>query len=585
MVNILNILISWVLNFEWPSLRWQGTFARTKLPNLPSDGYATQKEDLEIESLLFSDGISNPDTSGSNRMFNSYFSKQPAKQENYDSSSAFCTPSQVVRSHDNTFSKQVLSGMLEAVTPDALKPEERCRRASLQNSQPEVKGKCQVHTTAKENSKVGSNQLDHVESTSVSDLITCSTGHSQVTAFLWAVCRSLIPKEFLGSTLYWRRLYSSIACFVGLRRHEAFSIQHILTKLRLSGCTWLKGGQPAGDIQSPHKLRNFHVGRNLSSRVKTEDAVTSLQLIGMQQLMLEDWLFWMFSNLIVPLIKSHFYVTESENRRQNVFYYRKPVWAKIQLLSLRELTSRCYTKLDRSSVAAALQKRSLGFSRIRLLPKQNGVRPISNLSAASKCALPSIERSRDGNSKATSESYRYSCRSVGNFGGDCSLNLPQSIHSRHALKYGKNQVKFAFKSINSVLKDTHVCLKYEQEHHSEDLGSSVFGYKDAYVKLLPFILHLKNSQSGLPPLYMAVCDISRAYDTIQQEKLFEVVCAFLRLPVYVVLRYSSVFQTMGSLRVAYKRACTDSCQPLELFNSLSDATAKHSHSVLQDQVH
>jgi telomerase reverse transcriptase len=146
-------------------------------------------------------------------------------------------------------------------------------------------------------------------------------------------------------------------------------------------------------------------------------------------------------------------------------------------------------------------------------------------------------------------------------------------------------VRFYFKSINSVLKDTHLCLKYEQGCWPEDLGSSVFGYRDAYIKLLPFVMKMKATPGGVPPLYMAVCDISKAYDTIQQEKLCEVVQDFVRSPLYVVLRYASLFPTVGALRVAYERVCMRSDHPLNFLNFSMDVTAKHSHSIVHDQVH
>ena len=34
------------------------------------------------------------------------------------------------------------------------------------------------------------------------------------------------------------------------------------------------------------------------------------------------WLYWLYAQLVVPLLRAHFYVTDSEPFRQQVFYYR-----------------------------------------------------------------------------------------------------------------------------------------------------------------------------------------------------------------------------------------------------------------------
>lgn len=41
-----------------------------------------------------------------------------------------------------------------------------------------------------------------------------------------------------------------------------------------------------------------------------------------RQRLLALWIRWLFAELMVPLLRSHFYVTESEAHRQRVFYYR-----------------------------------------------------------------------------------------------------------------------------------------------------------------------------------------------------------------------------------------------------------------------
>ncbi|XP_024376582.1 telomerase reverse transcriptase isoform X5 [Physcomitrium patens] len=403
-------------------------------------------------------------------------------------------------------------------------------------------------------------------------LVTLSSTHSEVVNFLWAVCRSLLPESFLGCNRFRRKLCSGIASFVSLRRHENFHIQHFLNELQSFNTAWpcfSENGRRTRKISL--KDSDTH-----ALQMKAESPGCPSYAWDLPQTMLQDWLHWLFTEMIIPLLRSHFYITEAENHRQNVLYYRKPVWAKIQMLSLNHLVVKCYRKLDPTTVAAVLQKRVLGFSHVRMLPKHNGVRPIANLSSRTRCALPLITGApKDIESSALCGKRRRT---------DLIDSVDYLVKFRSATRRNiLKQVSFAFKSINSRLKGVHTCLKYEQETHLEDLGASVFGYKDAYSKLLPYISHLKSLPGGLPQMYMAVCDISRAYDTIKQDKLCEVVSGFLRLPVYHIRRYATIFNFMGSTRASYKQICTTSDQQHDILKLFMELAARRSHSILQDQ--
>jgi telomerase reverse transcriptase len=65
-------------------------------------------------------------------------------------------------------------------------------------------------------------------------------------AFLWAVCRRVIPVELLGSKANWRQLRKNIYDFVHLRRYECCTLQQCMFKLKLSGYLWCQGKSFAG---------------------------------------------------------------------------------------------------------------------------------------------------------------------------------------------------------------------------------------------------------------------------------------------------------------------------------------------------
>jgi hypothetical protein len=43
---------------------------------------------------------------------------------------------------------------------------------------------------------------------------------------------------------------------------------------------------------------------------------------------LHRWVRWIIADLAIPLLRSHFYCTETESHRLRVFYYRKGVWVR-----------------------------------------------------------------------------------------------------------------------------------------------------------------------------------------------------------------------------------------------------------------
>ncbi|KAF5956036.1 hypothetical protein HYC85_008892 [Camellia sinensis] len=178
----------------------------------------------------------------------------------------------------------------------------------------------------------------------------------------------------------------------------------------------------------------------------------------------------------------------TERGKQDVFYYRKSIWKKVM-----NLNDQNYRPLNDASVRNIIGKRSFGFSRVRLRPKGNGVRVLANLKASSR--MPVKEHSL----KVLS----------------CGLLGKLSLHPRH-VKYD------TFKSVNNVLRDLHAFLKGLQMKKPEKLGSSVFDYDDVYRKLCPFLSVLKNGSTTVPSVFIVVCDVSKAFDSVNQDKLLSV---------------------------------------------------------------
>ena len=118
------------------------------------------------------------------------------------------------------------------------------------------------------------------------------TPHARVAAFLWACLTRICPRPLLGSTRRARRrLRLAVRRFVSLRRFE---------------------GVRASDLAEGLPLRAF--GCLGATRPATAAAAARARLLA--------WVAWLFAELVIPLLRAHFYATEADGERQRVLYYR-----------------------------------------------------------------------------------------------------------------------------------------------------------------------------------------------------------------------------------------------------------------------
>ena len=92
-----------------------------------------------------------------------------------------------------------------------------------------------------------------------------------------------------------------------------------------------------------------------------------------------EFIYYLIDSVLIPLIRAHFYVTESNIHRYQLFYFRHDVWRSLAEPALASLKLTTFEEMDTYEVQELLQSRTIGFSHVRLLPKEHGVRPITNL--------------------------------------------------------------------------------------------------------------------------------------------------------------------------------------------------------------
>lgn len=92
-----------------------------------------------------------------------------------------------------------------------------------------------------------------------------------------------------------------------------------------------------------------------------------------------EFLYWLFDSYIIPLVQSFFYVTESSTHRYQLFFFRHDVWRKYSGPSITNLKVSMFDEMKIEKATKILDGRCVSFSKVRLLPKATGVRPIINL--------------------------------------------------------------------------------------------------------------------------------------------------------------------------------------------------------------
>lgn len=92
-----------------------------------------------------------------------------------------------------------------------------------------------------------------------------------------------------------------------------------------------------------------------------------------------EFVYYIFDSILIPLIRAHFYVTESNVHRYRLFFFRHDVWRSLSEPALVTLKATTFEEMKTDAAQKLLHSRPIGFSQLRLLPKETGVRPITNL--------------------------------------------------------------------------------------------------------------------------------------------------------------------------------------------------------------
>ena len=325
------------------------------------------------------------------------------------------------------------------------------------------------------------------------------TSGDQVVAFMSAVLRKVFPASFWGSDRNLANVLDSVKLFVSLRRKERLPNKSLMHGMRVTKITWLLGNQKQGSSLSrtDHESSNF-----LALKV----------------------LRWLFRGFIIPLLRSNFYVTETEFSGKQVLYYRKPVWSLFRCLAMKKLLQKQFYELTESEARKRSILQKMGFSQLRLVPKPTGVRPITHLSKRGNITFQEkkVEALGDGKKQMlSSDSIDHLLHSNKRMKISKTKNISTKLAS---LPSGTFQRFSRLPSTNTVLTELFDVLRYECGRKAQSYGAGMGGLVDFYPRYHAYISSLKQryGPDHSLQLHFGSVDIEKCYDNINQEYLLDI---------------------------------------------------------------
>ncbi|KFP90409.1 Telomerase reverse transcriptase, partial [Apaloderma vittatum] len=328
--------------------------------------------------------------------------------------------------------------------------------------------------------------LGEADSSALGKLLKQRSNHWQVYMFVRDCLERVIPTELWGSNHNKCRFLKNVKTFISMGKFAQFSLQVLMWKMRVNDCLWLRLGK--GDHLVP---ANEHCFR---------------------EELLAKFLFWLMDTYVVELLRSFFYVTETMFQKNMLFYYRKLLWGKLQNIGIRNHFAQVRLRaLSSEEIEAVHQKNYIPVvSKLRFIPKENGLRPIVKVSGV-------IEAQRFSRESREKKIHHY----------------------------------------NTRLKNLFSVLNYERTINTSFIGSSAFGRDDIYRTWKKFVMKVSELDGEMPHFYYVKADVSRAFDTIPHKKLVEVISRILnpdKKTVYCIRRYAVIMITpTGKARKLYRR--------------------------------
>ena len=389
------------------------------------------------------------------------------------------------------------------------------------------------------------------ESPTISEVSVAHTPPERVVSFVGAVLRRVFPGAFWGSERNFSRVMESVKMFVALRKEEKLPNKCLMYGIRIQKLAWLHGQRKGPLPRTDHEAAS----------------ILTLKVFR-----------WLFRGFIIPLLRSNFYVTETQFSGKQVLYYRKPVWSLFRYLSMKNLLKKQFVELTLSEARKRMMSQSMGFSQLRLVPKATGFRPIAHLSRRPKFGVTEEHMDSEQGHKAPAK--RAMLNENENAQGCRPNKRPKYSHSKKpssALSVTTKTPRVA--STNSVLAEVFDVIRYESGQQFQPYGVGLDSLVDFYPRYYGFIKELKRHCTRGKPfdLHFASVDIEKCYDTINQEYLWDLTKGLLSYDDYFIQHFGVSYSNhiKGGLTKRSKKVVG----PLELYRPI----LQHGSNSIVDQ--
>ncbi|CEP16829.1 hypothetical protein [Parasitella parasitica] len=285
-----------------------------------------------------------------------------------------------------------------------------------------------------------------------SNITRTASRHFEVFELIKEIVRRAFPIKFWGSKDNFDVICKAIKHLISRRKSEKLSMTEIMHKIKVLDCQWLS---------SSHK-----------QRVVPSD-------LQRRKMILQQAFTWFFNDFIMPTLKSFFYITEHAKFGKQTFYYRRDTWQSLTEPRIQSLVEADYFE-EMHGTEIGLQ---LAASKIRFLPKENGLRMITNMNNTKK------------------------------------------------LTQGHAQVDTDDK-LGSLLDILH----FEKDRNPDLMGSSVLGRHLLYKRFKSYTKKVLPTKSKF---YFVKVDISNCFDNIDQYKLLHILEGVLQSGQYLGRQVSS----------------------------------------------
>eukprot|EP01117_Protostelium_nocturnum_P015975 TRINITY_DN6237_c0_g2_i2.p1 TRINITY_DN6237_c0_g2~~TRINITY_DN6237_c0_g2_i2.p1 ORF type:complete len:1261 (+),score=472.14 TRINITY_DN6237_c0_g2_i2:58-3840(+) len=291
-------------------------------------------------------------------------------------------------------------------------------------------------------------------------------------------------------------------------------------------------------------VEGFQISHCLWVKPNGKPTKVTLEESRIQKSLVYRFIYWFFTFFIIPVIKTFFYCTEHGAFKNKIFFYRRGVWANIRKKVLEDFKSSIFNKLDKKEALSILSKRTFSFSYIRILPKKTGARPILNFRR-----------------KPSEKEYKMLASSNKRFINPLCINI--------------------------ILQNVFLVIKHEK-NCGNPWGGSVFGFNDVYKKVCPFIKLLRFNR--VTSIYLASVDMTRSFDSIQQNKLFQILEEKI-LPKekedYLIVKHASIKLKPGTqdeVTTFYHKSVKDPTDYPQFWEVAPLISKKGREEILIDQV-